>query len=293
MTTEKILIAGGDSYTVHWQHLETPKSWATYLAESNGWKEVNVAKSGASCSKIFNSTIDAIEKYKDANPIVVVMWSEPMRVNFLDIVDIILECEDNLINHSKLSKSLSDQKTIYIEYISELTSIVTQFMVDYADSPDIVDAYEEAINSGLRYMYLLEEYCKLNNIEYYHGASISPLGGYNMSKTLSYAFDVNKSKKLIEGDHVLDIASASNLAISNIKKSRYYQYLEKSKSYMGFEYDSYSVINNNDLRISEMDHHPNNNGHKLLAQIIGKFIKDGQRINSNNNHYLRPVYIYD
>lgn len=294
MSTKRVLIAGGDSYTVRNQHIETPNSWAHYLAETNGWKEYNVARGGASCSYIFNTTIDAIEKYKNDNPVVVVMWSEPMRVNYLDITDIILECEDNLIKQSTQAIGSKNKFTeSYIEYISQLTSIVCETFRKSAESNDLVDAYESAVNSGLRYMYLLEEYCKFNNIEYYHGASISPFGSYNVAKTLSYAFNPEESTKLKENNAPLNISQATALAMHNVKKTNYYQYLNESKSYMGFEYDSWSIIENVNLRISEFDHHPNDDGHRLLAKIIGKFIENGERMNANNNVYKRPVYIYD
>jgi len=88
-TTRRMLITGGCSFTVHEPvipYLEDKKivAWPRIVAYELDMELVNLAVQGASNAFIENALTDAILKYKNQNPVVMVLWSQPHRVNIND-----------------------------------------------------------------------------------------------------------------------------------------------------------------------------------------------------------------
>lgn len=298
----KTFIVSGDSYTVPMMYPETPYAWPTFLAQKRGWDLINVAKGGGSNTHIFNSLVDAIEQNKEKDIIVFALWSESFRVNIFDIVCKILESDRGLLKQFDLgNKDASDfTDCTYAKETSRFTHVtIDSLRKKYSrdgDIPDIQHAYERAINFSLRQMWMMDQWCDLRNIEFYHGAAVSPFGDYTVIDTLNQYFEM---EDLDENTHL-------QKAIERIEENNpYYKHLIESKNYMGFAFDGWRYINGNKLNISKADHHPNDAGHRRLSEIIDKFIDDGIKINIDEKEfndgeyskprwkYSRPVYIYD
>lgn len=282
----KTFIVSGDSYTVPLMYPETPHSWPTYLAQERGWDLINLAKGGCSNTHIFNSLVDAIEQNKNKDVIVFAFWTEAFRVNFFDLACGILESEETLLRQFELGE-YEDAHKKYAEEVVKFSDLVVNLMeksMPQSISYRIQHAYECAVNFTIRHMWMMDQWCKFHGIEFYHGSALSPFGDDTMIHTLHKRFNMDG---LSADEHIKN-------GVSSIKqKNPYYKYLAESSNYMGFSFDGWYYINSNDLNISKKDHHPNDEGHRRLSQIIGKFIDDNIKININNEQYSRPVYIYD
>jgi len=285
----KTFIVSGDSYTVPMMHPETPHPWPTYLAQERGWDLINLAKGGGSNTHIFNSLIDAIEQNKEKDIIVFAFWSESFRVNFFDIVCRILESDEGLLRQFDLGeKDVSDfTSSNYAKDTSRFTHTVVDSMqkqIGECVVPEIQYAYECAVNSTLRQMWMMDQWCAFRNIEFYHASAISPFGDYTVINTLKQYFSL---EGLDENTHIQN-------GVRRIEENnQYYKHLLESQNYMGFAFDGWRYINSNNLNISKADHHPNDAGHRRLSTIIDKFIDDKIKIDINDGQYSRPVYIYD
>ena len=77
-----VLITGGDSFTYGSELPSQEHTWANLLANRKGWNICNVAKPAASNSSIRRNVMNAINKYKDLDLFVAVMWSFPNRYEF-------------------------------------------------------------------------------------------------------------------------------------------------------------------------------------------------------------------
>ena len=279
----KTLIVSGDSHTIY---PETPHPWPTYLAQERGWDLINVAKSGGSNTHIFNSLVDSIEQNKNKDLIVFAFWSEAFRVNFFDLACGILESEESLLRQFELREYDDTHKKYAIEVVkfSDLIVNLMEKNMSQSISCRIQYAYECAVNFTLRQMWMMDQWCKLHHIEFYHGSALSPFGDDTMIHTLRKRFNMDG---LSADEHIRN-------GVASIKeRNPYYKYLDESKNYMGFGFDGWHYINVNNLNISKKDHHPNDEGHRRLSDIISKFIDDNVRININNEQYSRPVFIYD
>lgn len=275
----KTLIVSGDSYTVPGQHRSTPKSWASYLAEKRKWVMQNYAKGGGSNAHIFNSTIDAIEHRHTDDIVVITCWSCPTRLNVFDAFCQIVESEEMLLKQV----AAGDQNSFnYVETTSEFTRLLNELVGKAWHDGSLSEMFKKIVNNSLRYMYLLEEYCKMKNIEYYSWSSLNPFGDYCALKSFVEAYPIEEDERTV-----------FEKAIEEIKRENdYYYYLKKSDSYMGFNFTCWDYVHQAGCTVSSKDHHPNDEGHKILAKVIDKFIDDGIKLNITDK-YSRPVYIYD
>ena len=77
-----VLIAGGDSFTYGSELPSQDHAWANLLATRKGWNICNTARPAASNSSIRRNVMNAVNKYKDLDLFVAVMWSFPNRYEF-------------------------------------------------------------------------------------------------------------------------------------------------------------------------------------------------------------------
>ncbi len=273
----KTLIAGGDSYTE--QLPDSPKAWPYWL----GFDEViNVGRGGAGNASIFNNVVDAIEKNVDKALTVVVFWSEQLRLNLFDSASIGIKCEEDLFEHSD-TYSMENTNPERIEIISEFSNLVVETIYKqrmWRETRGATETYRNIVNHSLRYMYLLEEYCKMRDVKFYHGNVFDGFGGLYTMKTLKRSFPI------------FDPDSAFKACKKIIRESYYFKRLENSKAFMGFDFEVCAYIINNGLYISEQDKHPNEEGHKKIASLVNQFMIDGNRISVDPTG-KQPVYIYD
>ena len=273
-------VAVGDSYTVHNLHPETPYSWVRFLSESKGWDEINLGSPGASNSYILNKAFDSIEEH--APDVMIVMWSDPFRINLFDIAHQILESEKNLMTWLEGAKQQHEDPNLnkyenYIERTSEITRLYTEIMKSRPiRKSSIIDCYVSIVNTSLRKFYILQELCRMAGTQFYHVQSLPTIGG-------QAGLDI-----LLQDFESTDI----NTVVQEVKNTRYYKLLSESKEWMGFDFIASNYIKKNNMVISPLNHHPTTEGHKRLANIIGKYIDDEIRI-TGNGEADRPTYVYD
>ena len=75
--------------------------------------------------------------------------------------------------------------------------------------------------------------------------------------------------------------------------TRYKIELERSKSFMGFDFSIRDYIIERKLIKSKNDVHPNNEGQKEIANLIFKFMNSGIRPKFKNNTQYESNFIYD
>ena len=270
----KTLIAGGDSWTDPEACGHEWPVWPKVLEQLGEFDEhINVARAGGSNSYIFNSIIDAIHKYENNDITVVVLWSLPLRINLFDVVN------RQIVSEYALMDSLESHyhKTNGIEELS----IFSQMVMDYCSleigDDDAKKMFKMIINNSLRYMCMFENYCKLKNIKYYHGTIFDVLGGMEYYRLLRRSFTID------------DDLGSYNECFEDL--GEYYYQLEKSKHFMGYDFDFSSFVFQNNLTVDEQTMHPNEEGHNAMAKIIYNFMTDG--IRSTNEKFEKPVHIYD
>ena len=266
----KTIIVGGCSWTAG-IGVDTP--WPDFL---RGYDNViNVSKGGASNTYIFNSIIDEIQKHKE-DITVFALWTDPQRINVFSKADVVLEPTAHL-----LKKLERDFTTEYLKITQKMTTVCLNRLSEVC--LELSRAYEQIVNTSLRTIWLMEEYCSLKNIDFYHGIALNPLGDERLINILK--------------DGYIDSREAGNIireAIYNVSHlNPYYNYLDKSKKFMGFQFDMERYIYENKYEISENDCHPNVEGHKHMAKIIEDFIETGVRISHNETNFKKPVFVYD
>ena len=84
MSTKRLLITAGCSFTEQCSYYKW-LTWPGIIAHDNGMDLLNLGKSGASNSYIENIITDAVIEHKDKDPLVMVLWSQPRRVNINDL----------------------------------------------------------------------------------------------------------------------------------------------------------------------------------------------------------------
>lgn len=274
----KTLIAGGDSYTEVTQDTEGRfiDMWPAHIGAED---YINVGYGGAGNSFIFNRVIDAIEENIEKELTVIVLWSDSARINLLDCVNVQLQSEKQLLKnlHWHLQGRTNNAWT---EVISEFSNLIVEIMWSKQKKKDTAQGfYEKMMIHSLRYMYLLDKYCKAHNIKFYHGCVFDVLG-CNTLDALGRYFNVE------------DSVGIRVSALKNIEKSYYYNYLQDSKNFMGFDFNVSSYISSKKLTISKTNTHASEYGNKVLANLINEFITTGDRPPETENIEL-STYIYD
>lgn len=77
-----VLIAGGDSFTYGSELPSQEHTWVNLLAKRKDWNICNTAKPAASNSSIRRNVMNAVDRYKDLDLYVIVMWTFPNRYEF-------------------------------------------------------------------------------------------------------------------------------------------------------------------------------------------------------------------
>jgi len=270
----KTLIAGGDSYTE--QIPGAAIAWPYWL----GFDEViNVGEGGAGNASIFNNVIDAIEKNLDKDLTVIVFWSEHSRLNLFDSASMGIKCEEDILRHHQwyATQNTNPERA---ELMSEFSNLVVEIIHKQRGTSGAKETFQNIVNHSLRYMFLLEKYCKMCDIKFYHSNIFDGFGGLYSMKTLKRSFPIQ------------DPDSAFQVVKKNIRESYYFKQLLNSKAFMGFNFEVCSYIINKGLCISKHDNHPNGEGHKKIASLVNQFMIDGIRIGVDPIG-KQPVYIYD
>lgn len=272
----KTLIAVGDSFTDPKMYSFIDKVWPDYISEKN----INLGKSGSSNQYIFNAAIDAIENSEDKDLFVIACWTDSHRFNLFDITTGWLDSPEFI--WKKFEQLEKNNKEVIHGAANKLARVSIYSKMINEQETDLANAYFKVVDSSLRCMYLLEEYCTLKGIEYYHFSGLDPIA----DKTILEAMTSHPN-------HTYSNTDVLEKGINKVKtESIWYNKLNKSKKFLGFDWNSDSFIRANNWTISKDDGHPNAKGQEMIANVIHKFITTGQRekINLNDERFK---YIYD
>jgi hypothetical protein len=275
----KTLIAIGDSFTNPQEY----KVWPEYIAEKNGWNCINLALQGLSNHHIFNSAIDSIDQHSDKDLVVIAGWSDCYRLNFFDMATGWFDSPDYLHKRyqKKSADNVDDLQNVLDDTAKKLTRVRVLSEVINDQETDLANAFFKVIESSLRQMYLLEEYCNLKGIEFYHFSSLNIMG----TEYLLDALTAHNNHRYNETDVLED-------GIAKVKESVWYKKLNTSERYLGFDWDSERFVRLNNCTISENDGHPSAVGHKLIADVVHDFIIDKKKIKLEHE-IERTMYVYD
>lgn len=84
---QKILITGGDSYSCWWRKGYKENNiltWPDLIEKTSDRFLLNTATIGASNGLIENRVFDAIQKYKNHDIVVMILWTDIYRINYAD-----------------------------------------------------------------------------------------------------------------------------------------------------------------------------------------------------------------
>ena len=256
MNRKNVLLASGCSYTdprFITPDKNIPESesgpwpmWPEILGKRYNMAVINKGLSGAANKYIFDSIVDEIHTNENIKKVVVV-WSSWDRFKTMAHIEHFPLAAATDLYH----KDFIRNREIY------------QYEVDYTDfffsgKYDIGKWVNDAVNSFFRYVYTLATILESKNISYafYQGCSAFPIG---------LLTEIKNPIQYKESDLLFEIASSS-----------YYNTLRKNRNVIGFPFIKiaggfnldHMIGNSEDVRVSELDTHPNAKGQIEFANYI-------------------------
>lgn len=226
--TKKLLIAGGCSNTDQ-NYIGYTKegvfTWPQVIADEMGWDLLNVGKAGHGNDTIEDCVFDALVQNQDREIVLMVLWSEPCRLNIFDIdsiritsnLDLIAECFGNqdwfkidkdrfiesLTNYSDSTlndflknkdyiisgnKQHSYDRNIKLEFIMQ--HIIKMWLSDHGNA-NAMKVDKKIINKSLRSFEKVYALAKgMKNVKQYHECGLS------LTFNLPWMFPFWKHEKL-------------------------------------------------------------------------------------------------
>ena len=256
---DKLLIVGGDSWSDpnedYYIENGVDKVWANYVAEFLNADLVNISQGGAGNSFIHGQVIDAINENSDRDIIVMVNWSDTIRITPFDMRKVQL-----MFNAKKPAEDLHSRKFAWYRHKAQN---YLRLAFNLAIERSFITEKEfwlNVANVSLREIYLLNEYCKLRNIPIIHHRAMPILGCIDQVLTQKENNDL------------------SQFAREVCKKNIYYQKILEFTNVVGdsnmFAEGSSCFELYPKYYISEEEKHPNKDGHKIIGySFINKYIE--------------------
>jgi len=235
------ILIGGCSFTE--TQNSSIKKWPDFFSENNYVK--NVALRGSSNEQIVNSLISEI--FKNDYDLIIVMWTEWSRFNFLD----------STFNGG-----------VYIRYLNEFNNNYKyRLPYDYLNIDDMIE-------NNLRSIFLLQEICKNRKIKYFGISGPKPWNDdlvemvdcfEKLNSDIKQKFHVKSSPPplIYEKDIYL-----------KIQKHKFNDKIEMFGYPFGFCGLGYNVVSDKKVynRLSKFDNHPNEESHYKIFKKINKLI---------------------
>tara|TARA_R100001369_G_scaffold74635_1_gene103412 strand:- start:464 stop:1246 length:783 start_codon:yes stop_codon:yes gene_type:complete len=259
----KTLLAVGCSFTdekfISKRHPEMDCSWPKWpklIGEKLGYNVVNLGRCGNSNDSIFKSTQDYIVDHKV--DMICSLWTQTTRLNIHDMENFNWawsfrsKHETELHNPSEAANKLVIFKTSVFKRLLRWKHTVLA-------------------NEHLRYIYMLDQLGKYNNIPVYHMQGVR----------VYYPFGV--SEKSHELDNYGKIRLAKSEYLNAVLESQYFEILDKQDNIYGWPF--YKELGGKSLgdnpiprfpveyRISKLDTHPNAKGQQKIASQFMEIIK--------------------
>jgi len=236
---------------LEWQCRKEFELWPEIVAKYYDLDLINLSESGAGNYSIFSMALDSIVTMKPKKLIVV--WSGWDRFDFeADEV----QMKRRLISNSKIIKSKftlrpkNNTRTSWVRYHGKYINNNDKYNTNCLDEIKEVGAFNmsASVNMFMRLVYSLQETCKSLNIDLKMFQSVRPFSTILDNKTAA--------KKIISDPYIDKIDD-------NIFKGF------PTIDYIGGKCFS-DILHTRDFRfrISEHDGHPNEEGHKKIAEYV-------------------------
>lgn len=254
--TKNILLTSGCSWTDEKFYSTDPSvpenkrggwpMWPEIISSKLNIENRNLAKSGTDNKTIFDGIVDFL--YKNDNvKIVIVMWSGWDRYKTMGRLD-----------HHPIASLMMEELKEFNAYkkIYKMNSYSDFFKSCTKD--DLTVYARDAIDSTLRYMYLLSNILEEKKINYIFFQGVSP-------------FPINAS------DEISDMVTYSDYdLLKSFSESIYHNFVKNNKNipdypffnFLGGKRIELLTKRNSNLEISELDTHPNSEGQKVIAEYI-------------------------
>jgi len=223
--------------------------WPKIVGDKLGYKTVNLGLSGAGNSRIRDIAFDYLINNKV--DLICVLWSGEDRVNFY-----------NYKNLTPIHDWIHDTDTHELPILNKKNFYRIMMENGYRFVPD----------SFFRCMYTMQTYADLHDIPIYFG--VGP-GIWDSWKFFNwFGRDKNSAMK------------AMSKYLDSYIRSKYFEHFEYNNSNNAIGWPFYKILGgyrmadlladddgNNIHRISDIDHHPNQIGHEIIADEFLKIIK--------------------
>jgi len=235
---KKILVTSGDSWTAGTQMPVgvNGQVWPNMLARKLGWNLLNVGRGGAGNEFIYNSMVDALSRKNNKVDLAICLWSSADRWDF---------------NEEKTIQINPDNQHQFGVYVKEETRKRRLEVMDTIFKYKLASGKYNILKT-LRWQNAFQNYCLYNNVPFIQGTAFYP----------SQQFDkVNGNIVKIYLEHSL---------FDSILEKHFWgwpMYEEIGGKTMA------TILNKIDpgeikLRISTIDRHPNEEGHKHMAEAL-------------------------
>jgi len=301
-SSNTLLIAGGDSWTdkqgTEWYSELEIKIWPEIVAEIFEWDLVNTGTGGSGQDFIFNNVVDAIYKNKDKyeNIIVMVLWSECKRLNFYNqnhwpSPQFIASCEiDNLEKKQESIKQFGRSGEIVHTLADQIIEAYSkEWTLDNYNLTSIQSFVYGAIDNTYRHMYLLDDFCRLNNIKILHGKALHTES--NIKDLLSFFMNwPNPDEEMIRYKESIQKESIETFWKN---KCREIKNVVGNTNLVEVIPEIWILENRyRHLNWKTPCYHPNQEGHNIIAQrVINSW--DMHVTTMKNTNLTNPTYIYD
>lgn len=299
---KKLLITSGDSWSdpEHSGYQQNNiRVWPEKVADFMDWDLLNVGRVGEGNDYIYNAAVDAILENQDRDIVVFPFWSQPNRLNMWNAKVGIVFIPDRELYEKTLieSSGTGADKGVYDinyyrvelqhdiqKYFEGLNDICCNLYKDKNEEGWSQKYYDYMLLhcslSSLRSVYLLDDFCKKRNIEILHNAALP------VSRCPHWV--LHKESVGIDKDN-----EKNDRFLAELKKNMFYDLLEniENKVVDSFFDGKHAAIEKyKKYHISEIDKHPNQKGHDLIAY---DFIRKYEEIFNRDDEYVTPVFVYD
>ena len=265
--SKKLLIAGGDSWSSPTEHYYLSagmdKIWPDYVADFFDWDVIHTGMGGAGNDYIHNVVFDAIEQNSDREIVVMIPWSQAMRLQPFDlpIGQLTFNVHMPALGppfgpaRTKAQVALRELAKLHVECYDPRGSKVVGLLED--------DFYRYIARWSLRHIYLLNEYCKNKNVQIIHHRALNILNGIEwiLDPKLHH---VNR--------HNMNMAVRSDNPLNY-----YYNKIKKWNNVVGpdlFQKGSSCYELYPKYYLSKLENHPNAKGMELIAHsFVNKYIE--------------------
>ena len=275
--TKKLLIAAGDSWTDEteecYHNAGMTEVWPNHVANFFDWDLINIGKGGASNDFIMGKAIDAITQNKDRDLVVMVGWTQSQRF-------VPYELPVGQLTHTFMMPELVPPFGVYKTKAQEAVRNLAMCHVGVHPEGQVPlmsrkEFWQLVGNISLRSIFILDNFCKTQNIPIIHGRALHTLGGIEW--ILKPEINFERRTQVIEA----------------CKETTYYDYIMNMENTVGdsnwFKEKSawFDVYARYHISINEK--HPNDKGMHLISHsFVNKYLElfgDGSE--------SEPAYVYD